>query len=90
MTWRRGKKPTEKLDDQPMAEPDLNFIARQLANLIGDVRSLREELSADRLLLGLLREEVRIATSMIRRLDDTIRMNVMDRLQALEAGESAP
>jgi hypothetical protein len=73
-----------------MAEPDLNFIARQLANLIGDVRSLREELSTDRLLLGLMREEVRIATSMIRRLDDTIRMNVMDRLQALEAGESAP
>jgi hypothetical protein len=68
-----------------MAEPDLNFIARQLANLIGDVRSLREELSTDRLLLGLMREEVRIATSMIRRLDDTIRMNVMDRLQALEA-----
>jgi hypothetical protein len=71
-----------------MAEPDLNFIARQnerilieLRGLRGDVRalqSMREE-------FALLREQVRIQGGIIERLDDTIRHDVLDRLQQLES-----
>jgi hypothetical protein len=42
-----------------------------------DLRSLRDE-------LGLLREQVRIQATTLARLDDTITMNVLDRLQVLE------
>jgi hypothetical protein len=74
-----------------MPDPDLNFIARQLANLIAEQRAMRDEVRALRTIrdeVGLLREEVRIVTSEVRRLSDAITMNVMDRLQALEAGRT--
>jgi hypothetical protein len=73
-----------------MPEIDLNFIARQMANILTELRSVRDEVRALRFMreeISLLREETRIATAMIRRLDDTISMNVLDRLQALENKE---
>lgn len=71
-----------------MPEPDLNFIARQLASVLSEMRAIRDEVRALRSIrdeMGLLREEVRIATSEVRRLSDTVSMNVLDRLQALES-----
>lgn len=82
-----------------MPEIDLNFIARQLANILTEQRAIREEIrgvqvalrsvrdetSILRNELGLLREETRITSVTVRRLNDTITMNVLDRLQALEA-----
>lgn len=89
-----------------MAELDLNFIVRQLANILGEqragreeirgvqvsLRSIRDEIGILRNEVGLLREEVRITSATVRRLDDTITMNVLDRLQSLEAtlGTSNP
>ena len=69
------------------SEPDLNFIARELANLISEVRSLRDEVRALRSIrdeVVLLREEARITGITVRLLEDAITNNVMDRLQALE------
>jgi len=71
-----------------MPEIDLTFIARQLANVINELRAVRDEVRALRSIrdeIGLLREEIRITTAEVRRLNDTVSMNVMDRLQALEA-----
>jgi len=71
----------------PIPDIDLNFLARQLASLTAEIRSLRDETRALRAIredISLLRDELRITTNMVRRLDDTITMNVLDRLQALE------
>lgn len=71
-----------------MADIDLNFLSRQLATIISELRSMRDEVRNLRSLrdeIGLLREEVRVTTTAIRRLEDTITMSVLDRLQALEA-----
>jgi hypothetical protein len=77
-----------------MPEPDLTLIARTLERLLGEMRTMREQLAAlpslrDEVRLlreegHLLREEVRLARADIARLDDTVRMNVLERLQALE------
>lgn len=70
-----------------MADLDLNLL-RQLATIISELRALRDEVRNLRSLrdeVGLLREEVRVTTTAVLRLEDTITMSVLDRLQALEA-----
>lgn len=77
-----------------MPDPDLNFIAQQLANVLAEQRgiraelatlpAIRDELTSLRGEIGLVREEVRLVRGAVARLDDTIRMNVLPRLQALE------
>jgi hypothetical protein len=68
----------------PMTEADLGFIARQLERLLTQGREARTE-------MRLLRGEMQIVRSSLSRLEDTIAMDVLDRLRALEAagrGES--
>jgi hypothetical protein len=72
-------------------EITLPFIARQLERMLTeqrgmrlDLRSLRDDLHSLRDEFGLLREQVRIQATTLARLNDTITMNVLDRLQALE------
>lgn len=70
-----------------MSEPDLSFIAEQLARVLAELRTLpamRDELRLLRQEFQLMREQMRIQGAAIDRLDDTIRMNVLDRLSALE------
>ena len=55
---------------------------RDLRTLSGDVRSLQTVHDEVRL----LREEVRIARSSLARIEDTVTMDVLDRLRALEVG----
>lgn len=87
-----------------MADIDLNFLSRQLANIIIEQRAMREELRGVqremrtvrdevgllRNEVGLLREEIRITSSAVRCLEDTITLNVLDRLQALESVREDP
>jgi hypothetical protein len=74
-------------------EITLEFIARQLDRVLSeqrglrlDLRLLRDDLHSLRDEFGLLREQVRIQGTRIARLDETLTMNVLDRLQALEDG----
>ena len=60
------------------APVDLNFIARQLERLLAETRSTRDE-------IRLIRDELFIMHGKLNRLDDTLTMNVLDRLRALEA-----
>jgi hypothetical protein len=73
---------------------NLEFIARQLdrvlneqrdmRTLLGALSSIRDEQHAQRTELQLLREQVRLARADIARIEDTLTMNVLDRLRALE------
>jgi hypothetical protein len=65
-------------------EITLAFIARQLERMLTEQRGMRLDLRSLRDELGLLREQVRIQATTLARLDDTITMNVLDRLQVLE------
>ena len=74
-----------------MPDVSLDFIARQLGHVLAEQRGIRDELRGVRLDLrslreefSLLREQVRLHGDAIKRLDDTITMNVLDRLQILE------
>lgn len=78
-----------------MADVDLTFLAEQMARMLSEQRAVRDELRGLRLdlrsvrdELGLLREQVRIEGAAVARLDDTISMNVLDRLRRLESGTS--
>jgi hypothetical protein len=70
-------------------EITLVFIARQLERVLAEQRGMRLDLRSLRDEFGLLREQVRIQGTTIARLDDTLTMNVLDRLQALEDREEA-
>jgi hypothetical protein len=67
-----------------MAEITLDFLGQQMARVLAGQREMRLDLRSLRDEFGLLREQVRIQAATIARLDDTITMNVLDRLQALE------
>lgn len=70
-----------------MPDPDLNFIARQLERVLVELRTLSSDvrsLQSVRDEVRLLREEVRIARSSLARIEDTIAMDVLDRLRVLE------
>jgi hypothetical protein len=60
-----------------MTEPDLAFISRQLERVLLELRHVRNE-------MRLLRDQVQIQGGAIERLDDTIRMDVLERLRQLE------
>jgi hypothetical protein len=60
-----------------MTEPDLAFISRQLERVLLELRHMRNE-------MRLLRDQVQIQGGAIERLDDTIRMDVLERLRQLE------
>lgn len=71
-----------------MPELNLQLILHSLTTLTAEVRALRDEVRGFRALreeISTLHAELRINTSALRQLDDLITMNVMDRLQALEA-----
>jgi hypothetical protein len=77
-----------------MTEADLTLVLRKLDNLITEVRGLkeqqhlmREEVRFMRDDQHLMREELRVVHSTVSRLDDMMRFNVLDRLQALETGK---
>lgn len=80
-----------------MPDVDLTFLAEQMARMLSEQRAVRDELRGLRLdlrsvrdELGLLREQVRIEGAAVARLDDTISMNVLDRLRRLETSEQPP
>lgn len=78
-----------------MPELSLQLILNSLTMLTAEIRSLRDEVRAFRSIrdeVGLLRHQIsllgedqRATTTALHRLDDAITMDVMDRLQALEA-----
>lgn len=77
-----------------MAEPDFNLILRQYERILVELRTIRDEQRGMRLDLrslrdefGLLREQVRIQGAGITRLEDTMTMNVLERIQKLEEGQ---
>ena len=77
-----------------MAEVDLNFLAHQLERVLAEQRIMRNQLAGihDQLItlpsirdeLTLQREILRIHGSAIGRLNDTITMDILDRLRTLE------
>jgi hypothetical protein len=77
-----------------MADPDLAFISRQIERVLNEQRSMREQLSVlstireeQNLMRGeiqLLREQIRVMHSQLARMNDTITMDVMERLSRLE------
>ena len=60
-----------------MAEIDLTFISKQLERVQDELRYLRTDVQ-------LLREESRLTRGQLSRLEDTITMDIMDRIRALE------
>lgn len=79
-----------------MPEVNLEFIAQQLERALAEQRLMRNQLAGvhDQLTtlpsirdeLTLQREQLRIHNSAIARLNDTITMNILDRLRTLETG----
>jgi hypothetical protein len=67
-----------------MVEITLDFLGQQIARVLAGQREMRLDLRSLRDEFGLLREQVRIQAATIARLDDTLTMNVLDRLRALE------
>jgi hypothetical protein len=66
----------------------LEFLSRQSARILSELRDMRlllATLPGIRDEIGLLREEVRLTRAHVARLDDTITINVLDRIQKLEA-----
>ena len=73
-----------------MADVDLNLIAHQYERILRELRDIRTMLAS----LPSLRDEVRLQGELLRqtradiaRLDDSLTMNVLDRLQKLEEGQ---
>lgn len=60
-----------------MTDIDLNFISRQLERVLAGQRDLRSDMQ-------LLREEVRLIRNQLARIEDTVFMDVLDRLRMLE------
>jgi hypothetical protein len=68
------------LDGIPTIHRAVHVLQEEVRRLRIDQRDMRDE-------MRLTREQVRFLTDRIGRLDDTVSMNVLDRLQALEARE---
>jgi hypothetical protein len=74
-----------------MPDPDFNLVARQYERILRELRDIRVMLG----LLPSLRDELRLQGEQLRqarvdiaRLDDSLTLNVLDRIQKLEdAGE---
>jgi hypothetical protein len=60
-----------------MTEPDLAFIARQIERVLSEQREIRQDLS-------LLREELRVLSSRVGRMADTVHHDMLDRIRRLE------
>jgi hypothetical protein len=79
-----------------MTEVSLEFIAHQLDRLLAEQRIMRNQLAGvhDQLTtlpsirdeLSLQREQLRMHGSAIARLNDTVTMDILDRLRTLETG----
>jgi hypothetical protein len=77
-----------------MTEVDLNFLAHQLERALAEQRIMRNQLASvhDQLTtlpsirdeLTLQREQLRMHGSTIARLNDTVTMDILDRLRKLE------
>lgn len=61
-----------------MIDIDLNFISKQLERVLAEQRYFRTDVQ-------LLREEVRLVRGQLARIEDTISMDILDRLRTLEA-----
>lgn len=62
-----------------MTEVSLEFIAHQLEQVLSEQRQQRKD-------VHFLREEVRVMRGQIARIEDSITMDILDRLRALETG----
>jgi prefoldin subunit 5 len=60
--------------------PDLDTIASQLDRILAELRVLRDEVRV----LRSMRDEVRSTRNTLARMEDSITMDVLDRLRALE------
>ena len=60
-----------------MTEVSLEFIAQQIERVLAEQRQQRKD-------MHFLREEVRLMRGQIARIEDTITMDILDRLRALE------
>ena len=79
-----------------MPDVSLDFIAQQLERMQSELRIMRNQLSGvhDQLTtlpsirdeLTLQREQLRMHGSTIARLNDTVTMDILDRLRTLETG----
>jgi hypothetical protein len=77
-----------------MVEPTLGFIAEQLRRVLVAQQSTRDDLTIVQHELILLKQEltivrgeVRLVRSAIARVEDMLTMNVLERIQKLEARE---
>jgi DNA-binding Xre family transcriptional regulator len=66
-----------------VTEVSLEFIAQQIERLLAEQRITQNQLARE---LTLQREQLRMHGSAIARLNDTITMNILDRLRTLETG----
>jgi len=66
-----------------MTEVSLEFIAQQLERVLAEQRIIRNQLARE---LTLQREQLRNQGSTIARLNDTVTMDILDRLRTLETG----
>jgi hypothetical protein len=81
-----------------MTEVSLEFIAQQIERVLAEQRHMRNQIAGihDQLTmlpgirdeLTLQREQLRIHSSAIARLNDTITMDILDRLRTLETRDA--
>jgi uncharacterized membrane-anchored protein YhcB (DUF1043 family) len=67
-----------------MTEVSLEFIAQQLERVLAEQRLMRNQLAGVHDELTLQREQLRMHGSAIARLNDTVTMDILDRLRTLE------
>jgi len=67
-----------------MTEVSLEFIAQQIERVLTEQRLMRNQLANVHDELALQREQLRMHGSAIARLNDTITMDILDRLRTLE------
>ena len=60
-----------------MTEPDLRFVSGQLNRILNSQRDMRNE-------MHIIRGEMQIIRSALNRIDDTLNMDILDRIRKLE------
>jgi uncharacterized membrane-anchored protein YhcB (DUF1043 family) len=69
-------------------EVSLEFIAQQLERVLAEQRLMRNQLAGLHDELSLQREQLRMHGSAIARLNDTVTMDILDRLRTLETRDA--